>query len=238
MSVFNWDVEWLVAPLHSRVFVVTYKIYSTSTRLQRMPPIPLWSPCWSMGRGSFVNIYHTKSDTAATRHLFGNNWNRIYWFTPGVRPGGAPGGDNTLNCVFRSQEPASPELSTWLSPPGAELGNEARYRMWRDVNTDLWERYFNAGVSLNKMSAASCQTLSGGRRRLKRLVTRSLTPALHFPHLCEHLRSQEEGGVRKRWGKWCTELITITRPGKLSRVWPGRLHCMHHKTLYYRFIQF
>ena len=28
---------------------------------------------WSMGRGSFVNIYHTKSDTAATRHLFGNN---------------------------------------------------------------------------------------------------------------------------------------------------------------------
>ena len=143
MSVFNWDVEWLLAPLHSRVFVVTYKIYSTSTRLQRMPPIPLRSPCWSMGRGSFVNIYHTKSDTAATRHLFGNNWNRIYWFTPGVRPGGAPGGDNTLNCVFRSQEPASPELS-WapdFHPQGRSL------EMRRDIECDeTWIQTFESDI--------------------------------------------------------------------------------------------
>lgn len=96
--------------------------------------------------------------------------------------------------------------------------------MWRDVNTDLWERYFNAGVSLNKMSAASCQTLSGGRRRLKRLVTRSLTPALHFPHLCEDLRSQEEGGVRKRWGKWCT-LSSLLLPAQANCHESGQAGC-------------
>ena len=58
-------------------------------------------------------------------------------------------------------------LSTWLTFTLGGRSWEMRRDIecdetWIDTETcrDLWERYFNVGVSSNKMSAARCQTLS------------------------------------------------------------------------------